>query len=82
MPQESERPRPHGDPMSTNPEEPNAAQRNSDATPDVVPTAGAVEAPLAGTRSDANGIGPGDEADGARRRKLYDDGAELVSRID
>jgi hypothetical protein len=67
--------------MHTDPEEPNPAQRQSDATPDAVPEVGAEE-PLAGTRSDANGIGPGDDADGTRRRKLYDDGAELVSRID
>ena len=82
MPQESERPRPHGDPMQTDAEEPNAAQRQSDATPDAAREVGGVEEPLAGTRSDANGIGPGDEADGERRRKLYDGGAELVSRID
>ena len=80
MPQESERPRPHGDPMHTDPEEPNPAQRKSDATRDVVGT-DMVEDPLE-SGSTANGVPPYDEADGERRKKLYEQGATLVSRID
>jgi hypothetical protein len=60
--------------------EPNAAQRNSDATPDVVDSDVAEEPIDSG--STANGIRPSDEDDGARRRKHYEDGAGLVSRID
>jgi hypothetical protein len=62
-------------------DEPNPAQRQSDATSDVVSLAG-VEEPTLGTTSDANGIPASDEAAGDGRRKRYDDGAELVSRID
>jgi hypothetical protein len=62
-------------------DEPNPAQRQSDATSDVVSRAG-VEEPTIGTTSDANGVSTSDEAAGADRRKRYDDGAELVSRID
>jgi hypothetical protein len=61
--------------------EPNAAQRQSDATNDASSLHG-VEQPTAGTTSDANGISAADEADGAKRKKQYGDGAELVSRID
>ena len=76
MPEEKERPRPHGDPLKgevgnpRNDPEDNQAQVQSDAPPDVV------------GGSDANGITAFDDADGERRRKRYDDGAELVSRID
>lgn len=80
MPQESERPRPHGDPMEDEIVEPNPAQRQTDATPDVA-TTGLVEDPV-GISSTANGIPPFDETDGEIRRKLYEKGAELVSRID
>jgi hypothetical protein len=62
-------------------DEPNPAQRQSDATSDAASLAG-VEEPTAGTASDANGISASDEREGAARRKRYDDGAELVSRID
>ena len=62
-------------------DEPNAAQRQSDATTDAVSLPG-VEEPTIGTTSDANGISASDEDDGAARRKRYADGAELVSRID
>jgi hypothetical protein len=62
-------------------DEPNAAQRQTDATNDVVGLPG-VEEPTAGTRSDANGLSSADEAEGERRRKQYDAGAELVSKID
>src|SRR5215217_4133629 len=62
-------------------DEPNPAQRQTDATSDVVSLAG-VEEPTLGVTSDANGISASDEVDGAERRKRYEDGAELVSRID
>jgi hypothetical protein len=62
-------------------DEANAAQRQSDATNDAS-SLGGVEQPTAGTTSDANGISAADEADGAKRKKLYEGGAELVSRID
>lgn len=81
MPEQSERPRPHGDPLEQEIVEPNPAQRQSDATDDVVAQRG-VEQPTAGVDSTANGISAADEADGERRRKLYEGGAELVSRID
>ena len=83
MPEQNQPPRPHGDPLEEEVvnTETNAAQRQSDAPDDAVSLEG-VEEPTAGTRSDANGIPASDERDGAARRKRYDDGAELVSRID
>ena len=74
----------HGD-TADNVEE-NQAQRDSDATPDAV-TEHAGEVTSASDRaggrgSDANGIPAFDEADGERRKKLYKDGATLVSRMD
>jgi hypothetical protein len=108
MPEQTEPPRPHGDPLEEellntgkaaddkeidsgkrdrqsldrgHLDEPNQAQRQSDATSDAVSLAG-VEEPTAGTTSDANGLTASDERDGEARRKRYDDGAELVSRID
>jgi hypothetical protein len=86
MPEQKEPSRPHGDPLDDevvdrgNVEQ-NAAQRQSDATNDAA-SLGGVEQPTAGTTSDANGIPAGDEADGAKRKKQYGEGAELVSRID
>jgi hypothetical protein len=78
--EQKERPRPHGDPMeeslgtrptedlvNNDPEE-NAAQRQSDAPPDETVR--------------GNGIPALDEADGERRKKQYEDGAGIVSRID
>jgi len=71
---------------SAQPQEENAAQRQSDATPDVV--GGREIAPLessdreGGRGSDANGTPAFDEAEGDERRKLYEKGATLVSRID
>jgi hypothetical protein len=62
-------------------DEPNAAQRQSDATNDVVGLVG-VEEPTAGTTSDANGLPARDEAEGERRRRQYDAGADLVSKLD
>jgi hypothetical protein len=92
MPVEKERPRPHGDKLEDaiprNPEE-NRAQSQSDATPEEMPTAGGRTADprelsdrARGRGSDANGIPEFDEDAGRRRRKQYDDGAELVSGID
>ena len=85
MPEQKEPPRPHGDPLEeevvNGSDESNPAQRQSDATGDAV-SLGGVEEPTRGTTSDANGISAGDEADGAKRKKQYGDGAELVSRID
>jgi hypothetical protein len=79
-PLESDLPRPHGDPLQPAVVEPNLAQRQTDAVPDVV-GAEMVEDPIE-TGSTASGVPPYDEADGERRRKLYKKGAELVSRID
>ena len=62
-------------------DEPNAAQRQTDATNDAVSLAG-VEEPTIGTTSDANGMSAADEDSGAARKKLYEGGATLVSRID
>ena len=62
-------------------DEPNPAQRQTDATSDAVSLAG-VEEPTIGTASDANGISASDEDSGAARKKLYEGGATLVSRID
>lgn len=88
MPEQKEPPRPHGDPLEQevlsdrgNLDEPNLAQRQSDATGDAA-SLGGVEEPTPGTTSDANGIPVADEADGAKRKKQYGEGAEFVSRID
>jgi hypothetical protein len=81
MAEQKEQPRPHGDPLKEEIVEPNRAQRESDAAPDAAAERG-FEEPTEGTRSTANGIPAGDEADGVLRRKRYDEGAELVSRID
>jgi hypothetical protein len=82
MPEQSERPRPHGDPLEDEVvKTENPAQRQSDAPDDASRRRG-VENTTAGTSSDANGIPASDERDGEQRRKRYDDGAELVSRID
>jgi len=87
--QQNDRPRPHGDPLKdevqSNQEE-NRGQRDSDAPPDAT-------AEVRGDRlqnsdradgrgSDANGVPEFDEAAGEQRKKLYDEGADLVSRID
>ena len=89
MTQQTERPRPHGDPLNDtvaeNIEE-NRAQRDSDAPPDATaePRGDRLNNSdrANGRGSDANGVPEFDEADGERRRKLYDNGADLVSRID
>jgi hypothetical protein len=89
MAEQTDRPRPHGDPLKdevvNNPEE-NRAQRDSDAPPDVTAERRGDRMSDSdrahGRRSDANGVPEFEEADGERRRKLYDEGADLVSRID
>jgi hypothetical protein len=89
MPQQNEQPRPHGDPLGDvvdiNPED-NRAQRDSDAAPDAMsePRGDRVNNSdrADGRGSDANGVPAFDEADGEARKKLYKDGATIVSRID
>ena len=64
--------------MKQNPED-NRAQRQSDAP---------VDEPrqesdrIRNQGSDANGVPEFDEADGENRKRLYREGAKLVSRID
>jgi hypothetical protein len=66
--------------------EQNAAQRQSDAAPDAVAgrQGDLVETSdrADGAGSTANGVPAAEDADGERRRKLYEQGATLVSRID
>ena len=89
MAEQSEQPRPHGDPLrdevAANPED-NRAQRDSDAPSDasVDPRGDAINSSdrAGGRGSDANGVPAFDEADGDLRKKQYKDGAELVSKID
>jgi len=81
-----QRPGPGGDPLQRNPED-NRAQAQSDATADEVggrldPDYTEQSDRAHGQGSDANGIPEFDEADGERRKALYDKGAKLVSRID
>lgn len=67
MPEEKERPRPHGDPLKDE-------VANSRDNP---------EGDRAQVQSDdANGVPAFDEADGAKRKRQYKDGAELVSGLD
>jgi hypothetical protein len=82
MPEQNQPPRPHGDPLNPESVEPNTGQRQSDAPPDVVGQRPGREEPTAGTTSTANGTQESDEEEGRERRKRYDDGADLVSRID
>ena len=91
MAEQNEQSSPHGDPLrseigrSQNTEE-NRAQRDSDAAPDIsmepVGDASRHSDRAGGRGSDANGIPEFDEADGERRKKQYEEGAEIVSRID
>ena len=87
MPEQNEAPRPHGDPLEKEIVEPNQAQRQSDAPGDAV--AGDRPEGLQGDNdrqggrgSTANGIPASDEDDGLTRRKQYEGGAGLVSKID
>ena len=86
MADRTRRPGPGGDPMQRNPED-NPAQARSDATADEV--GDRLDADFTeqsdrahGRGSDANGVPEFDEAAGDQRKKLYRDGAEIVSRID
>jgi hypothetical protein len=86
MPDRTRRPGPGGDPMQRNPED-NPAQAQSDATADEVgdrlgPDYNEQSDRAHGRGSDANGVPEFDEAAGEQRKKLYRDGAEIVSRID
>jgi hypothetical protein len=90
MAEQKEQPRPHGDPLrgevAGNPED-NRAQRDSDAAPDASMESRGNDAMnnsdrAGGRGSDANGIPEFDEAAGGLRKKQYDEGAEIVSRID
>jgi hypothetical protein len=84
MAEQNERPRPHEDLVDMNSED-NQAQAQSDAAPDATgePHGDRLNSDRAdGQGSDANGIPAFDEADGEARKKLYRDGAELVSKID
>ncbi|PYR94933.1 MAG: hypothetical protein DMF84_02745 [Acidobacteria bacterium] len=72
--------------MQRNPED-NPAQARSDATADEVgdrldPDYTEQSDRAHGRGSDANGIPEFDEAAGEERKKLYRDGAKIVSRID
>jgi len=91
MPEEKERPRPHGDPIQgaagnpRNDPDDNQAQVQSDAQPDAVggATTGREETDRDGGRgSTANGVPVFDEDDGALRKRQYKDGADLVSGLD
>jgi hypothetical protein len=89
MAEQNERPRPHGDPLQDLVDltaEDDRAQAERDAPPDATgePHGDRLNnSDRAGGRgSDANGVPAFDEVDGATRKKLYRDGAELVSKID
>jgi hypothetical protein len=89
MPEQNERSKPQGDPLGdvvANTTEENQGQAQSDAPPDASgePRGDRVNNSdrADGRGSDANGVPAFDEADGDIRRKLYENGAELVSRID
>lgn len=82
MEQQTSKPRPHGDPLADEVVEPNRAQRDTDASPDAAGHGRGREEPAGGAGSTGSGAPPAGETDAERRRRLYDDGAELVSRID
>ena len=86
MAEQNDRPRPHGDPLEHVIEE-NQAQRQSDAPADA--TAGMRRDEVTGQTdrdggkgSTANGIPSSDEDSGDKRRKQYEEGADLVIRLD
>ena len=78
---------PTADLIEQNPDD-NAAQRQSDAQPDATLSGDLTEDPSErsdrahGQGSTANGVPAFDEDDGQRRRRQYDEGAGIVSRID
>jgi hypothetical protein len=87
--QQDEPTKAHGDPLeavvANSPEE-NRAQRDSDAPRDATDPASDDRLNnsdrTGGRGSDANGVPAFDEAAGDRRKQQYNDGAELVSKID
>jgi hypothetical protein len=86
MADRTRRPGPGGDPMQRNPED-NPAQARSDATADEVgdrldPDFTEQSDRAHGRGSDANGVPEFDETAGEQRKKLYREGAGIVSRID
>ena len=89
MAEQTEQPRPHGDPLRDevvgNPDE-NRAQRDSDAAADAAmePRGSDINnSDRAGGRgSDAGGVPAFDESGGDVRKKQYEGGADQVSRID
>ena len=88
MPEEKEPPRPHGDKLAgalgnqpTDSDE-NQAQVRSDAQPDAVGGGREESDRDNGRGSTANGVPVFDEDDGAKRKRQYENGAELVSGID
>jgi hypothetical protein len=85
MPEERERPRPHGDPLETavhvNPKD-NRPQASEEIPHDDDWDSRGLSDGAKGRGSSANGIPEFDEDAGAKRRKQYDDGAEIVSGID
>ena len=89
MPEEKEPPRPHGDKLShaiandQPPHDDNQAQVQSDAAPNPTGAGGREETDREeGRGSSANGVPAFDEDGGEQRKRLYRDGATLVSRID
>jgi hypothetical protein len=86
MARDSERPRPHGDPLQDIGDNP--VQRQSDAPPDATAERDQDELPTTtsdrarGRGSSANGVPAFDEDDSELRRDQYDKGAGLVSGID
>jgi hypothetical protein len=90
MPEERERPRPHGDPLENavheNAEQ-NRAQSQSDATPEEIPGGRDRDFRELSDRardrgSTANGVPEFDEDAGSQRKRQYDGGAEIVSGTD
>jgi hypothetical protein len=84
MAQNDDRAAPHGDPLK-DAIEPNAAQRQSDAPQDALQNPDELRGTSdrsEGRGSTANGIPAFDEDTGKERKRLYDEGAGLVSRID
>lgn len=83
---DNKKPNPHGDPLAdVDVIEGNQAQRQSDAPLDATPgdaDAREESAREGGRGSSANGVPAFDEDAGEERRKLYEKGATLVSRID
>jgi hypothetical protein len=80
---QNERPRPHGDPLRDIVKD-NPAQRQSDVPPDSPARKDRTRNSdrEGGRGSTANGIPALDDDSGMKRRRQYDEGADLVSEID